>query len=210
VPGIGFKPSLALTNIALVLPSDSGLPFATSEGAYLLSLADGTRKAERIPATYLDVRAALASGKYDGLHFTGHGGFRAPDPNRSAILLENREELMPEDLCGVVRNLGQSRPLVFLNACQIGRGALSLTDIGGWAAQFLRAGAAAFIGAYWSVYDKAAHDFSQAVYNYLLAGRSIGKAVQEARLAIKPLGDPTWLAYTVFADPLANVQPFSH
>jgi hypothetical protein len=35
---------------------------------------------------------------------------------------------------------------------------------------------------------------------------AIGKAVLEARLAIRPLGDPIWLAYTVFADPLATVQ----
>ncbi len=54
----------------------------------------------------------------------------ALDPNRSAMLLENCEELTPEDLGGVVSNLGMARPLVFLNACQIGRSALSLTDIG--------------------------------------------------------------------------------
>ena len=206
LPGIGFKPNLSLKNMALVLPRDSELPMATSEGEYVNSLAGRDRKVDRVPATYLDVRAALAKGKYDGWHFTGHGGFRAPDPNRSAMLLENREELTPEDLGGVVSNLGLVRPLVFLNACQIGRSALSLTDIGGWAAQFLRAGAAAFVGAYWSVYDKAAHDFARAFYGHLLAGLPIGQAAQEARAAIKPLGDPTWLAYTVFADPFATVQ----
>lgn len=206
LPGIGSKPTLSLKNMALVLPCDSGLPLATSEGEYVSSLASRGRKVARVPATFLDLRAALAKGEYDGWHFTGHGGFRAPDPNRSALLLENREELTPEDLGGVVSNLGLARPLVFLNACQIGRSALSLTDIGGWAAQFLRAGAAAFVGAYWSVYDRAAHDFARAFYGRLLAGRSIGQATQEARAAIKPLGDPTWLAYTVFADPLATAQ----
>ena len=173
MPGIGFKPTLSLKNMALVLPRDSGLPMATSEGDYVLSLAGGARKVTRVPATFLDLRKALASGSYDGWHFTGHGGFRAPDPNRSAMLLENGEELTPEDLSGEVGNLGLARPLVFLNACQIGRGALSLTDIGGWAAQFLRAGAAAFVGAYqWSI-DRAAHDFVKyrAFYNRLLAGR---------------------------------------
>jgi len=207
LPGIGFKPTLPLKNVALVLPRDSGLPMATSEGEYVLSLANGGRQVERVPASFLELRAALAAGKYDGWHFTGHGGFRAPDPNRSAMLLENGEELTPEDLSGVVANLGLARPLVFLNACQIGRSALSLTGIGGWAAQFLRAGAAAFIGAYWSVYDQAAHDFAQAFYSRLLAGLPVGKAAQEARAAVKPLGDPTWLAYTVFADPLATVKP---
>ena len=77
LPGIGFKPTLSLKNLALVLPRDSGLPMATSEGEYVLSLADGGRQVERVPATFLELRAALASGKYDGWHFTGHGGFRA-------------------------------------------------------------------------------------------------------------------------------------
>jgi hypothetical protein len=207
LPGIGLKPRLKLSNLALVVPTDSGLAFAASERDYLLSLANGGRQVRPIPATFLDVRAALASGVYDGWHFSGHGGFRGSDPNRSAIYLENQETLTPEDLSGLVSNLGITKPVVFFNACQIGRSAMSLTDIGGWARQFLHAGAGAFIGAYWSIYDQPAYDFAQELYSRLLSGIPIGRAVQEARTAIKPTGDPTWLAYTVFADPLATVQP---
>jgi hypothetical protein len=203
--GIGMKPTLTLKNMALVLPTDSGLPSAASEGDYLLSLANGGRKVTQVPANYLDLIDGMKKGEYDGWHFTGHGGFAAPDPNRSVMVLEGGQKLMPEDLSGLVKNLGRAEPLVFLNACQIGRSALSLTGIGGWASRFLDAGAGAFIGAYWSVYDQAAHDFAKALYSRLLGGMNIGKAVQEARLAIKPLGDPTWLAYTVFADPAAGV-----
>ena len=83
------------------------------------------------------------------------------------------------------------------------RGEISLTDIGGFAARFLKVGAGTFIGAYWSIFDRPAFDFAQAFYRRLLAGLPIGQAVQEARLEIRPQGDPTWLAYTVFADPLA-------
>jgi len=39
-----------------------------------------------------------------------------------------------------------------------------------------------------------------------LGGKPIGQAVQEARAAIKPSGDPTWLAYVAYADPLAALQ----
>jgi hypothetical protein len=205
MPGVGRKHSLRMNRIALVTPRDSGLRHAASERDYLLSLAGSGRRIEPIPANYLDVRSALAAGKYDCWHFTGHGGVRSPDPNRSAILLENRDMLIPEDLYGVVGNLGQAHPIVFLNACQVGRSAMSLTDIGGWAAQFLRAGAAAFIGAYWSVFDQPACDFAQAFYARLLAEVPIGEAVRQARASIKPSGDPTWLAYTVFADPLAAI-----
>lgn len=205
LPGFGFKPKLTLRNMAVVVPSDSQLPCAFSERDYLLSLAQNGRQVTRIPARFLDLHRAFASGEYDGWHFTGHGLYRDTDPNRSVMHLEIHETFTPEQLVGVVSNLGRARPLVFFNACQIGRSGMALTDIGGWAKQFLFAGAGAFIGAYWSVYDQSACDFAKEVYNRLLAGLPIGKAVQEARLTIKEAGDPTWLAYTVFADPFAAV-----
>ena len=96
------------------------------------------------------------------------------------MYLEHQETLTPEELAGEVSNLGIAQPLVFLNACQIGRGAMSLTDIGGWASQFVRAGAGAFAGAFWYVYDKPAYDFAQAFYGRLLAGVPIGRAAQGA------------------------------
>jgi hypothetical protein len=202
---VELKPTLSLNKMALVVPQDSGLPFAAVERDYVLSLASAGRQVERIPATFLDVKTALGKGEYDGWHFTGHGGFR-PLPNKAAMLLENREEMTPTDLSDAATSkLGKAKPLVFLNACQIGRSAMSLTDIGGWAKSFLEAGAGAFIGAYWSVYDQAANNFAQAFYDNLLGGMEIGQAVQTARQTIKPLGDPTWLAYTVYANPLAKV-----
>jgi hypothetical protein len=206
IPGPGLQSALTLQNMAVVVPSDSRLPFAATERDYLLSLAQGARKVTRIPARFLDLQRAMASGEYDGWHFTGHGSDLPRDPNRSVMYLENQETFMPEQLVGEVINLGQAHPLVFLNACQIGRSGMALTDIGGWAKQFLAAGVGAFIGAYWSVYDQPACDFSREVYNRLLAGLPIGRAVQEARLVIKAAGDPTWLAYTVFANPFATVR----
>ncbi len=205
IPGIALRPHLTLNKMALVVPADSGLAMADEERELVLGLAGPTRVVEPLPATYLAVHDALSGGTYDGWHFTGHGAAREADPNRSTMVLESGEALTPEELTGVVTNLGRAQPLVFLNACQIGRGGMSLTDIGGWGAQFLRAGAAAFIGAYWSVFDRPAHDFAAAFYRSLLAGTPIAQAAREARAAVRPLGDPTWLAYTVFADPSARV-----
>jgi CHAT domain-containing protein len=121
------------------------------------------------------------------------------------LILQGGDRLTPEDLGGRVANLGKARPLVFLNACQVGQSQMTLTGIGGWASRFLRAGAGGFIGAYWSVYDRPAFDFARAFYGDLLGGAPIGRAAREARLAAQNSGDPTWLAYTVFADPLATV-----
>ncbi|HEX8202542.1 MAG TPA: CHAT domain-containing protein, partial [Isosphaeraceae bacterium] len=206
LPGLAQVPRLGLRNLALVVPGDSGLAFAAEERDFVLSLAAGDRRVTRIPATFLDLHAALASGSYDGWHFTGHGSFRdEPNPDRSALILEGDERLTPEDLGGRVSNLGKTRPLVFLNACQAGQSQMALTGIGGWASRFLRAGAGGFLGAYWSVYDRPALDFARAFYDQLLAGTPLGRAARSARLAARASGDPTWLAYTVFADPLAIV-----
>ena len=204
--GIGRRPKLRLQRLAVVIPTDSGLPCAPQERDYLRALANGQRQVNEIPANYLDVVDTLSQGKHDGWHFSGHGQFVAPDPNRSAILLERGQRLRAEDICGVVSNCGLTSPLVFLNACQTGREALSLTGMGGWARNFVEAGAAGFVGSLWSVDDEAACQFAKAFYNHLLAGETIGQAARAARAAIRSLNDPTWLAYTVFADPLAMVQ----
>ena len=63
LPGLPQVPRLGLRNLALVVPTDSGLAYAAPESDFLLSLAVGDRRVERIPATFLDLHAALASGK---------------------------------------------------------------------------------------------------------------------------------------------------
>lgn len=203
IPGIGKHRSLSLNNMGLVVPADSNLPYAPAERDYMLSLNSDSRQVKPVSARFLEVRGALASGSYDGWHFTGHGLFSDADPNRSGIMLESGFAFTPDELSGEVKNLGRTQPLVFLNACQVGRSNLSLTDIGGFAPQFLRAGAAAFIGTYWSIFDQPALEFAQSFYDSLLAGETISQATKAAREKIQPLGDPTWLAYTVYADPSA-------
>ena len=113
-----------------MVPRDSGLPYAASEGDFIKSLAGGSRQVIPISADFLNLNQALASGEYDAWHFTGHGAHRDPDPNRSVMYLEDNQTFSPNNITGLVRNLGKAQPLVFINACQIGRGGMSLTDIG--------------------------------------------------------------------------------
>jgi len=205
LPGTGIKPALHLSRLAVVVPASSGLPYSAAELEFLLGLAGNGRQVERIPARYLDLFKAFSAGSYDGWHFSGHGAARGKDPNQAEMILDEQETLTPIRLSGEAANLGRTSPLVFLNACQIGQGGMSLTDAGGWARQFLAAGAGAFIGAHWAIYDRTAYFFARELYSRLLGGLPVGRAVREARLAVKPAGDPTWLAYTVFAHPLARI-----
>lgn len=206
--GTGQTRWLPLQRLAVVVPRDSGLPQAEGEYEDLLALArDGARRIERIPARVGDLHAALCKGEHDGWHFSGHGLHRESAPDLSGLWLEDGGELTPDYLSGAARNLGSRRPLVFLNACSSGKTGASLTGIGGWPPHFLRAGAGSCIGTLWPIDDEPARAFSKAFYGAFLAGAPMAEAVFAARQAIRSDGNPTWLAYTVFAHPLAVCAP---
>lgn len=201
------RPAPKLRRMGVIASETAGLPESLEERERLLGWAGADLQVEPVPSRFVDLMENLKSGKYDGLHFAGHGDFRDPDADRSRIVLDDGNELRPEDLSGETANLGATRPLVFLNACQAGRGGLTLTGVGGWAPSFLKAGAAAFLGPVWSVSDRAAGRFAQVFYEQLFQGAPLAEAAQRARLTIRDEfpGNPAWLAYSLFADPLARV-----
>ena len=96
---------------------------------------------------------------------------------------------------------------MFLNACRTDGQAPLYTTVEGWAASFLRAGAGAFIGSLWEVTDTSASTYAQQFYQAALAGHTLGESARQARDAIRDNpADPTWLAYTLYADPTATVS----
>lgn len=208
IPGYGFpEPKLGLFKWAVVVPKNSGLSSAKEELKFLKKLAGSKYEMSEIDANYLDIKNNLQSGAYNLWHFSGHGSAQdIGDPNKAMMYLENDETFIPDYLSGTVANLGKGKPMVFLNACQIGRGGIGLTGIGGWAAKFLQSGASIFIGAYWSILDDSALQFAKELYNSLIKDKlTIGEAAFKARNKIRPNGDPAWLAYVVYADPYAKI-----
>ncbi|HSG38951.1 MAG TPA: CHAT domain-containing protein, partial [Thermoanaerobaculia bacterium] len=192
---------LPLGRIAVIVPDDSDLPCSSEELSDMESLRAPNRGVERVTALAPSVVEALRRGEHDGWHFSTHGRFDHYAPDLSEIWLQDEEKLTPVHLSQA--KLWDRRPLVFLNACSSGQSGLSLTSVGGWAAHFLAAGAGAYIGALWPIYDCKARDFARAFYRELFAGRPIAEAVRTARRSSRTEDNPTWLAYTVFADPLA-------
>lgn len=180
-----------------------------SESALFEMLNDERHRATRVRARLADVLQALASGRYDGFHFVGHGLVNKGDPNRWSLQLENWERLTPPLIGNLTPGLASSHPLVFLNSCHSGRAAFNLSDLGGWAPAFVDAGAGAFVGAYWAILSDRSRLFARVFYRSLVAGHSLGEAVRAARLRLREEfpGDPTWLAYTVFGNPLASIAP---
>jgi CHAT domain-containing protein len=100
-------------------------------------------------------------------------------------------------------------PLVFLNACQTGLVGYSLTHLGGWGAKLIQLGCGAFVGTQWRVTDEVAAEVARKFYERLVNRVPIAGALRTARdhaRSLFPL-DPTWLAYTCFADPHATIEP---
>lgn len=208
------------------------------EPQYRLLAAEGTEEpmlqamgATPVEPHYRQVTAALQSGEFDLLHFAGHGVADGAQITRAAVLLQGEHQTLAGKLCYVTEPLAAAvvaqkarlrgpdgnRPLVMLNACQVGKLGFSLTSLGGFAPAFLgaRVGdnngvgeAGVFISPLWSVGDEPASTFAHAFYAALQVdgGATVAVAVAAARQAARTAGDASWLAYAVYAHPLCHVE----
>ena len=152
-----------------------------------------------------EVLRELASRRAGLMHFAAHNVPQFGRPAASSIMLDQpfTQALVGRTLEGA---LDACRPLVFVNACSSNTPTPTLADTGaeGWATRFLRVGAGAFVGTLWEIRDAAAARFADAFYAGLVAAQPLGAAFRDARAAIRSQGDPTWLAYTLYAHPSAR------
>jgi len=188
--------------LALVVAA-SDLP-STVEEAEALRRLPGVQ-VQDIPPSLLDVYDLLETGGFNCLHFACHGEYDRRNPDQSAVLLEGGQRFRPNDIAGKKRTFGRDEPLIFLNACETGRAGFALTGLGGWARAFIGAGAGGFVGSIWEAHDESAYKFAVAFYGHLLEGKTVAEAAKLARRSIRRAGDPTWLSYTVYANPLARL-----
>ena len=206
---------IAVDAMACIVPSDSGLVEAQQERDDLQALAASVGLKEHVPAP-ADLQAVeeLLRGNtpIQLWHFACHGDIDPTRPGKSPLHLENGSRLTPDDLVGPAQtHLKRDRPLVFLNACRVGSGGLSLTGLGGWANVLVgECGVGAVIAPLWSVNDALACEFARVLYNQLRTqpGCTIGQAVRQARRHVRDAAphNPTWLAYSLYAHPNAHVR----
>ncbi len=164
--------------------------------------------ARRVQGTYDDVVGLLKSSGYQVLHFSGHGRFDPKDGLESWIKLANGQ-LIPSDV--QTANVGYTdHPLVFFNACEVGKETWTLTQIGGWADTFCDVGFSAFVGPYWAVNDKVARLAALLFYDELRKQKTVGEAMQAIRRQFwentEHPAHPTWLAYSLHCHPNVKVQ----
>ncbi|MBE2194726.1 MAG: CHAT domain-containing protein [Anaerolinea sp.] len=185
-------------------PSESPLPAALEEIQFVgTTLAGAGIHAIALEPRKEQLLDQLEHGGFDHLHIASHGGVSPAGGDLGAILLADGE-LSPLEISGQTLRFGRDHPLVFVNACQSGQLGASLTRLGGWAERFLSAGCSAFVGALFPVTDESALRFSQVFYTELCGGKSVAESCRGARAAIRDSGDPTWIAYALYADPHAK------
>lgn len=176
----------------------------------------------RASAIHPDDAAAIRSivtERYDLLHFAGHGHWATTAPPIQELLLSEFDDEEPrpdwrysdEDLRADVPDLGTipedaEGPIVFLNACDLGRLPSGERSLGGFPEAFLRRGAAAFIGCSWSVGDDAAGSFVREFYAALIKEETLADATRHARAAAAQTADLSDLAFAVYAHPRARLH----
>ncbi|CAL9657985.1 hypothetical protein SUDANB2_06872 [Streptomyces sp. enrichment culture] len=194
---------LPLSSAAFVVPPGSP-PEAEREVLALrarlgAAVTDGGTLTRRAAVSDL-----IDEGLHGLLHFACHNSFTSAG---SHVTMADGP-FDPIDLAYATHSgaLRTTHPLIFFNACRSAGEIDWFSTSLGWAPQFLRAGAGAFIGTLWPVRSDSALLFADTFYAQLVTeGRSLGQASLNARRALRDHGgDPTWLAYAVYGSPAAR------
>ena len=199
-----------------IVLSDSHVVAPTYEGEMVLNQA--AAEAQMVfaqypgtpitPTDFEGLEMALGSVGRSLVHFVCHG--KDETGGLQAIYLEAGDELTSASILrmkGVSEIFAEKRPVVFLNACEVGRGAPALVGLGGFVSSFIRLGATAVIAPLWSVDDVAAHAIAEEFYRAVRErpGTPFSRIFSEIRAKAydRSVGEDTYAAYCFYGDPYA-------
>jgi hypothetical protein len=190
--------------VAPVFDGPRNLPHAQEEAALITKLFPGTRID---PADFASLNTKLDPCP-SLLHFACHG--EVTEEGKQVLYLDDEKEFSAVDLCGLPgpeKGIPIAQPLVFLNACQVGRPVPGLIGVGGFAAAFMEMGASAVVAPLWSVKDTIAHEIAMDFYVKAKNDKSIPFAEilrqQRAKAYDPAIAEDTYAAYCFYGDPLA-------
>ena len=137
-------------------------------------------------------RALLREGRYDIVHFAGHGRYDPQHPERSSWTFSDGS-LYAFELRHTLANAQVVPWLVYGNACEAARespGGAYHDGMYGMASAALAEGVAAYVAPLWRITDADAKNLAAAFYEALLLRRtSLGEALALARRSVK-VGEP--------------------
>jgi hypothetical protein len=191
--------------VAPVYTSGRELAYSAAEAAYVCERFNG----ERIdPVSFDHLEEVLANRGADLLHFVCHG---ESDRDGVPVLLLEEPEVLDAQQVRAMRGLTTAfrahKPLVFLNACELGRPVQGLLGASSFARSFIELDASGVIGTLWSVDDRTAHEVAKRFYEQVLDEPAIPFAEALRRIRSKGLeleGDDSYAAYCFYGDPSAS------
>ncbi len=135
-------------------------------------------------ATPQGLHRRLSGQVVDVLHYIGHGRYDEESAAGCLFLEDGRGRPKPVDAAAFRQIVGRrGTDLVFLNACESGRG--GRVDFNrGLAPALVAAGMPAVVANQYSVLDSAALTFAREFYAALTHGSALGDACREARVAL--------------------------
>ena len=159
--------------------------------AFAPLLGRGAASLDVLPkATPETLHAKLRSGKFDVLHFVGHGEYDEAERSGALFLEDGRgraKKLSAEALVRLAS--GRGLLLAVLNACETGRGGRR-DFLRGVAPALAHAGLPAVAANQYRVFDDAAAAFAAELYGALADGLPVASAFREARAGLAgTLGD---------------------
>jgi hypothetical protein len=203
---------------ALLLANPTGdLPATEAETS---ALADWFRKAARswevdswtgAKVSRVRLLSALASGRYEIVHYAGHSVFAADAPEKSVWRLSDGELTAIE----LQQNVEANPPgLVYASSCEGGREgereAMSYhRRMFGLVSAFLLGGVRNYLGFYWPIPDVGAAELAVAFYGALLVqGKPVAESLRIARqkMSTQPGNPLLWGGATLFGDPMTRMR----
>ncbi|MHB8766010.1 MAG: CHAT domain-containing protein, partial [Deferrisomatales bacterium] len=214
-----MRQRIAVDSVAVSASSFEGgasvgakLPWAASERQLLVD-GYGAAPVPLVSDALLDF---LEGGAAQAVHLACHGKMSITDPDASVLVMEDTpNDLTPLSIARseVCEGLGVQHPLVFLNACEVGAAAASLSLVAGFPAAFLYSGAAALVSPLWAVNDERARGIAEEFYREVFVaggGKPLGAALRDLRARWKQEKHLTYLAYVLYGDPMATVDYRAH
>ncbi|MCY1498820.1 CHAT domain protein [compost metagenome] len=198
--------ALSLHDSRIIAPKyddDNALPLSQAEAA---AVAEAYAGQVITPAKFEEVSMALCS-RSSLLHFICHGEDKGSAGQ--TLLLDDSDSLTATNLFGidgVEEAFHTKAPVVFLNACEVGRGNPSLIGTRNFASQFIQLGAQAVIAPLWSVDDTVAHEVALSFYSALKAAptKPLAEILRDIRKKAYETGKDTYAAYCFFGNPFAT------
>ena len=158
------------------------------------------------PADRDHLDTMLAQKPVGLVHFVAHG---KSEGSMQSIRLADGTDFTSTELGGndTIQDAFYAKsPLIFLNACEVGRTTPTLVGAGGFAAAFITAGARGVVAPLWSVRDTIAHDVAVDFYTAALATpeRPFADILKDIRAKAYAAdgGEDTYAAYCFYGDPL--------